>query len=147
MPHPGYELVHQLPPICSDFSIISKRLSPYFFTSWTANPRPDMPAPIMRTSVSSSKLSVVTRVSNAGCDEGSARNPEHGGKKKSTQTKAQYQTGTIYSHRLEYSSVACSQGSPRDACYGRDRKVRTGGGSVSATLLIVRGKLKHELNT
>ena len=51
-PQPGYEFTDHVPAMQSVFSIISKFLVLYCRTSWTASPRPDMPAPIIRTSIS-----------------------------------------------------------------------------------------------
>ena len=42
---------NHVPSTSFDFSMIPKLLTPNFLMSWTARPRPDMPAPT-RTSVS-----------------------------------------------------------------------------------------------
>ena len=63
-PHPGYVFASQVPPTSSLFSMSSKLRRPYFRMIWTARPRPLMPAPIMRTSVSydMAKQLVATRI-------------------------------------------------------------------------------------
>jgi hypothetical protein len=63
-PHPGYVFASQVPPTSSLFSMSSKLRRPYFRMIWTARPRPLMPAPMMRTSVSYDmvKQLVATRI-------------------------------------------------------------------------------------
>jgi hypothetical protein len=55
-PHPGYVFANHVPPTSSLFSTSSKLRIPNFLMICTARPRPLMPAPMIKTSVSNDIL-------------------------------------------------------------------------------------------